>query len=75
DMGVEIPPKILEFLAHKITSNVRELEGALNRIVAYANLIGRAITLETTQDVLQDVLRANDRKVTIEEIQKRVAEH
>ncbi len=75
DMGVEIPPKILEFLAHKITSNVRELEGALNRIVAYANLIGRSITLETTQDVLQDVLRANDRKVTIEEIQKRVAEH
>jgi len=75
DMGVEIPPKILEFLAHKITSNVRKLEGALNRIVAYANLIGRAITLETTQDVLQDVLRANDRKVTIEEIQKRVAEH
>jgi len=75
DMGIEIPPKILEFLAHKITSNVRELEGALNRIVAYANLIGRSITLETTQDVLQDVLRANDRKVTIEEIQKRVAEH
>ena len=75
DMGVEISEKILEFLAHKITSNVRELEGALNRIVAYANLIGRPITLETTQDVLHDLLRANDRKVTIDEIQKRVAEH
>ena len=75
DLGIEIPEKILEFLAHKIASNVRELEGALNRIVAYANLIGRPITLETTQDVLQDILRANDRKVTIEEIQKRVAEH
>lgn len=75
DMGIVIPPKILEFLAHKITSNVRELEGALNRIVAYANLVGRPITLETTQEVLHDVLRANDRKVTIEEIQKRVAEH
>tara|TARA_Y100000766_G_scaffold264516_1_gene257384 strand:+ start:63 stop:1412 length:1350 start_codon:yes stop_codon:yes gene_type:complete len=75
DLGIEIPEKILEFLAHKIASNVRELEGALNRIVAYASLIGRPITLETTQDVLQDILRANDRKVTIEEIQKRVAEH
>ena len=75
NLDIEIPEKILEFLAHKIASNVRELEGALNRIVAYANLIGRPITLETTQDVLQDILRANDRKVTIEEIQKRVAEH
>ncbi len=51
------------------------LEGALNRIVAYANLVGRAVTLESTQEVLQDLLRANDRRVTIEEIQKRVAEH
>jgi chromosomal replication initiator protein len=75
ELKIDFPPKILEFLAHKITSNVRELEGALNRIVAYANLVGRPITLETTQDVLHDVLRANDRKVTIEEIQKRVAEH
>ncbi|MEE2689670.1 MAG: chromosomal replication initiator protein DnaA [Pseudomonadota bacterium] len=75
DLDFEIPEKILEFLAHKIVSNVRELEGALNRIVAYAHLIGRPITLETTHDVLHDILRANDRKVTIEEIQKRVAEH
>lgn len=74
-LGVEVPIKVLEFLAHRITSNVRELEGALNRLVAYANLVGRQITLENTQDVLHDLLRANDRKVTIEEIQKRVAEH
>jgi chromosomal replication initiator protein len=74
-MRVEVPEKVLEFLAHKITSNVRELEGALNRLVAYANLVGRQITLETAQDVLHDLLRANDRRVTIEEIQKRVAEH
>ncbi len=74
-MGTLIPPKVNEFLAHKITSNVRELEGALNRIVAHATLIGRPITLETTQEVLHDLLRANDRRVTIEEIQKRVAEH
>jgi chromosomal replication initiator protein len=74
-LGQPVPAKVLEFLSHKITSNVRELEGALNRIVAHATLVGRPITLETTQEVLHDVLRANDRRVTIEEIQKRVAEH
>jgi chromosomal replication initiator protein len=72
---MQIPVKILEFLAHKITSNVRELEGALNRIVAHAQLVGRAITIDTAQEVLHDLLRANDRRVTIDEIQKRVAEH
>ena len=72
---VEIPSKVMEFLAHKITSNIRELEGALNRIAAHATLVGRPVTLETTQEVLHDLLRANDRRVTIEEIQKRVAEH
>ena len=75
EMGVAIPPKVLEFLAHKITANVRELEGALNRIVAHATLVGRDITLETTQDVLHDILRAHDRRVTIDEIQKKVAQH
>ena len=74
-MGAQIPGKVMEFLAHKIISNVRELEGALNRIVAHLTLVGRPITLETTQEVLHDLLRANDRRVTIEEIQKRVAEH
>jgi len=73
--GVAVPPKVMEFLAHKITSNIRELEGALNRLVAHANLFGRPVTLETAQEVLHDVLRAHDRKVTIEEIQRRVAEH
>ena len=73
--GVAVPPKVLEFLAHKIATNVRELEGALNRLIAHANLFGRAVTLEGAQEVLHDVLRAHDRRVTIEEIQKRVAEH
>ena len=71
----QVPPKVLEFLAHKITSNVRELEGSLNRLIAHANLFGRPITLESTQEVLHDILKAHDRRVTIEEIQKRVAEH
>ena len=72
---IEIDPRILEFLAHRITSNVRELEGALNRVLAYSDLVGRAVTLESTQEVLRDLLRANDRRITIEEIQKKVAEH
>jgi chromosomal replication initiator protein len=71
----QVPPKVLEFLAHKISSNVRELEGALIRVVAHSTLVGRPITLESTQEVLHDLLRANDRRVTIEDIQKRVAEY
>jgi chromosomal replication initiator protein len=70
-----VPEKVLEFLAYKIASNVRELEGALNRIVAHAQLVGREISLEMTQEVLADLLRASDRRITIDEIQKRVAEH
>ena len=74
-LGADIPGKVMEFLAHKITTSVRELEGALNRVVAHSTLVGREISLETCQDVLHDLLRAHDRRVTIEEIQKRVAEH
>jgi chromosomal replication initiator protein len=73
--GAAVPVKVLEFLAHKITSNVRELEGALNRLVAHANLFARPVTLETAHEVLHDILKAHDRRVTIEEIQKKVAEH
>jgi chromosomal replication initiator protein len=74
-LKANLPRKVLEFLAHKITSNVRELEGALNRIVAHSLLVGREITLETTQEVLRDLLRANDRRLSVEEIQKKVAEY
>jgi len=74
-LSVAVPSKVMEFLAHKITANVRELEGALNRVVAHSQLVGRHISLEATQDVLHDLLRASDRRVTIEEIQKRVAAH
>jgi chromosomal replication initiator protein len=73
--SAKVDKRVLEFLAHKITSNVRELEGALNRLIAHANLFGREVTIETAQEVLKDILRAHDRRVTIEEIQKRVAEH
>ena len=71
----DVPDKVLEFLAHKITSNVRELEGALNRVVAHATLVGRPISLDSAQEVLHDLLRAHERRVTIEEIQKRVSDY
>jgi chromosomal replication initiator protein len=71
----DVPKRVVEFLAHRITSNVRELEGALNRVVAYAELVGRPITIDMAQEVLQDLLRANDRRVTIEDIQRKVADY
>jgi chromosomal replication initiator protein len=73
--GLRLPQRVMEFLAHKIVSNIRELEGALNRIAAQTQLVGREITLEGAQDLLHDLLRANERRVTIDEIQKRAAEH
>ncbi len=72
---VAVPPKVLELLAHKITGSIRELEGSLNRIFAHFDLVGRPITLESTQDLLQDLLKKHDRRVGIEEIQRKVAEH
>jgi chromosomal replication initiator protein len=73
--GVPVPRKVMEFLAHKITSNIRELEGALNRITANMRLCGRPITLEAAQEELRDLLRSHERRLTIDEIQRRVAEH
>lgn len=70
-----IPTDVIEFLAHKITSNIRELEGALNRIVAHASLVGSVITLDMVQNVLRDLLRANERYVSVEEIQRQVADY
>jgi chromosomal replication initiator protein len=71
----DAPREVLEFLARQITSNVRELEMALHRIAAHAALLGGAITLQTTQAVLRDVLGAKERRITIEDIQRRVAAH
>ncbi|MFV0359022.1 chromosomal replication initiator protein DnaA [Tropicimonas sp.] len=73
--GLAIRNGVLEFLAHRISTNVRVLEGALTKLFAFASLVGREITLDLTQDCLADVLRASDRKVTVEEIQRKVSEH
>ena len=74
-LKADVPDSVLEFLALKVVSNIRELEGALNRIVAHADVTKSVVTIDSTQDVLQDLLRAHDRRITIDEIQRRVAEH
>ncbi|MEZ0260723.1 MAG: chromosomal replication initiator protein DnaA [Alphaproteobacteria bacterium] len=74
-LGRNVAEDVLEFLAQRIASNVRELEGALNRLIAHAELAGRALNVDTAADVLQDLLRAHERRVSVEDIQKKVAEH
>ena len=73
--NLTIQDGVLEFLAHRISTNVRVLEGALMRLFAFGSLVGREITMDLTQDCLSDVLRASDRKISIDEIQRKVSEH
>lgn len=71
----KVPEEVVLFLARRISANVRELEGALNRVVAYSLLAGKPIDIEFTQATLADLLRASQRRVTIDEIQRKVCEH
>ena len=75
DPSIHIEFKVLEFLAQRISSNVRVLEGALTRLFAFATLVGRPINLDMVQECLADVLRSSEKKITIEEIKRRVADH
>ncbi|MGN1079691.1 MAG: helix-turn-helix domain-containing protein, partial [Alphaproteobacteria bacterium] len=74
NLGVYVPQDVISFLAEKITASVRELEGALLRVAAHVQLMGGEVTLERTCDILRDILSVLDRRVTIEEIQRKVAE-
>src|SRR5207244_2576438 len=73
--GVEMSRGVMEFLARRINNSIRELEGALNRIAAYAVMTGRSIGVAFVEEVLANVLRANQRRISIDEIQTQVAEH
>lgn len=73
--NVKIDIKVLEFLAQKITSNIRELEGALNKIVAHSLIIGKKVTVEHAQEVLCDLLTTSEKTITIMDIQKKVSEY
>ncbi|MDO7834428.1 chromosomal replication initiator protein DnaA [Sphingobium sp. HBC34] len=70
-----VPDAVIDFLARAIRSNVRELEGAFNKLVAYGQLTGRAIDLDFAQGMLADAVRANARRITVDEIQKACAAH
>lgn len=75
DSKIDLPPESAFFIAQKIRSNVRELEGALKRVIANAHFTGRSITLEFVKESLKDLLAVQDRQISIENIQKTVAEY
>jgi len=74
-VGVNLPEEVAFFIAKRIRSNVRELEGALRRVIANSRFTGRAITLEFTKEALKDLLSLQAKLVTIENIQKTVADY
>ena len=73
--NVKIDREIIELLAKKITSNIRELEGAYRRLCAHVELVNRPLTMDTAKQILHDIFKANNRSITIEEIQKKVSEY
>ena len=72
---VDLPEEVAFFVAKRIRSHVRELEGALRRVVATSNFTGRPITLELVKEALRDLLALQEKLVTVENIQKTVAEY
>jgi chromosomal replication initiator protein len=73
--GAQVPAEVLDLLAARISSSVRELEGALNRLVAYAQLNDETVTIAFAESVLGEALRGSQRRITIDEIQKAVSSH
>ncbi|HEY3809235.1 MAG TPA: chromosomal replication initiator protein DnaA [Steroidobacteraceae bacterium] len=74
-VGVELPEEVAFFIGKRIRSNVRELEGALRRVIANSRFTGRAITLEFAKEALKDLLASQARLITVENIQKTVADY
>ena len=73
--NIKLPEEVAFFIAKRLRSNVRELEGALNRVIANANFTGKSITIDFVKDALKDLLALQEKLVTIENIQKTVAEY
>jgi chromosomal replication initiator protein len=73
--AVPLPDDVALYIAGRIKSNIRELEGSLTRLIAYASLTGREISLDLTQEILKDVIEKDEKHVTIESIQKFVADY
>jgi len=74
-LGLDLPGDVVDLLATRIVSNIRELEGGLNRLVAYSQLHSRPIDEAFAEEVLAEMFRASRRRITIDEIQRRVSEH
>ena len=72
---IVIPDNLLEFLAQRIDSNIRVLEGALNRVIAYSSFANRPLSTDMAKEVLKDLIRASQRKTTIDDIQRKVADY
>lgn len=72
---IALPEDVFYFLAEKVKTNIRELEGALIRVVAYSKLIGKDVSLELAKEVLKDMIIEGEKKITIDLIQKKVAEY
>lgn len=75
ERGVDLTEEVAFFLAQKLRTNVRELEGALNRAIAWSNFTNRPITIDAVREALKDLLASYDQLITIENIQKTVAEY
>ncbi len=73
--GVEVPQEVTMLLSEKVKTNIRELEGALVRVIAHSTLEGEKISLDTVKKVLKDMFKEEENKITIENIQKKIAEH
>ncbi len=75
-MNLDLPPEVIQFLAQRIRTNIRRLEGALIRVASYASLTGRKLTIDMVENLLREILHEEGRHtITIDVIQKRVAEH
>ena len=75
ESGINLPDEVAFFIAKRLRSNVRELEGALNRVIANANFTGRPITIDFVREALRDLLALQEKLVTVDNIQKTVAEY
>ena len=73
--GLDVPEEVMSLIASRISSNIRELEGALIRVVAYAKLVGKEVNEAVAAEVLQDLILETEKKITIDLIQRRVAEY
>ena len=74
-LGVQLPGDVADFIAQQVRSNIRELEGMLNRVAAFSSLTGRALDVELARETLRDILPPDDRRLGASEIIKRVAQH